>query len=52
VTRTDAVLSVRAGFVRRELSHLWPAGNGAWRLRERRAGLFSHCFQASRRADV
>ncbi len=48
VTRVDAVLSVRAGFRDRELSTLWPAGAGRWRLHECPAGLFSHCFDATR----
>lgn len=48
VTRTDAVLSVRAGFRGRELSALWPGGPGSWRLREGPAGLFSHVFDAVR----
>jgi hypothetical protein len=47
VTRTDAVLSVRAGFRGRELSRLWPE-DGRWRADEYRAGMFSHCFRASR----
>jgi len=47
VTRHDAVTSVRAGFNQNELSMLWPAGP-AWLLRERAAGLFSHCFVANR----
>ena len=47
VTRHDAAISVRAGFQGRELSSLWPA-NPRWRLRERRAGLFSHLFLAQR----
>ena len=47
VTRHDARLSVRAGFAGKELSALWPAGGG-WRLTERRAGGFSHCFVAER----
>jgi hypothetical protein len=47
VTRHDARISVRAGFTEDELSALWPAGDG-WRLKERRAGLFSHCFVAQR----
>jgi hypothetical protein len=47
VTRHDAVASVRAGFVTRELSTLWPEGDG-WRLREAEAGLFGHCFIARR----
>ena len=46
VTREDAVLSVRAGFRGAELSALWPAAPGTWRLREYSAGLFSHCFRA------
>jgi len=56
VTRKDAVLSVRAGFVEQEISALWPqpaaaAGNGAgseWQCREYPAGLFSHVFIATR----
>jgi hypothetical protein len=47
VTRHDAKVSVRAGFAARELSALWPAGE-EWRLAERPAGLFSHCFVARR----
>ena len=47
VTRHDAAASVRAGFVSRELSTLWPGGDG-WRLREAEAGLFGHCFVAQR----
>jgi hypothetical protein len=47
VSRHDAKLSVRAGFAENELSALWPAGEG-WRLMERQAGLFSHCFMAQR----
>jgi hypothetical protein len=50
VTREDAVLSVRAGFRERELGALWPGSTDAWALRERSAGLFSHCFAAERRA--
>jgi len=45
VTRHDAVLSVRAGFIGDELSRLWPPGNG-WQLTERCAGNFSHLFSA------
>lgn len=44
VTRTDAVLSVHAGFRDRELSALWPADAPQVTLREYSAGLFSHCF--------
>jgi hypothetical protein len=47
VTRHDARISVRAGFVENELSDLWPSDNG-WRLMERQAGWFSHCFLAQR----
>ncbi len=47
VSRHDAKISVRAGFAENELSALWPAGDG-WRLMERNAGLFSHCFMAQR----
>ena len=47
VTRHDARVSVRAGFAGGELSALWPAGE-EWRLTERPAGLFSHCFVAQR----
>jgi SAM-dependent methyltransferase len=47
VTRHDAKASVRAGFAENELSELWPGGEG-WRLTERQAGLFSHCFAAQR----
>lgn len=47
VTRHDAVVSVRAGFRGRELSALWPTDSG-WRLREHRAGMFSHLFLAQR----
>ena len=47
VTRHDAAVSVRAGFIRQELTALWPARQN-WRLTERRAGLFSHLFVARR----
>jgi hypothetical protein len=47
VTRHDAKVSVRAGFAGKELSALWPSGDG-WQLRETGAGLFSHCFVAQR----
>jgi hypothetical protein len=46
VSRHDAVVSVRAGFTGRELSALWPSDG--WQLDERRAGLFTHAFVASR----
>ena len=48
VTREDAVLSVHAGFNGNELSALWPEPAEHWRLQERAAGLFSHCFCAER----
>jgi SAM-dependent methyltransferase len=48
VTRHDAVVSVRAGFDGSELSSCWP-GDGTWNLHEKRAGLFSHYFQATRK---
>lgn len=48
VTQEDAVLSVKAGFCKRELSSLWPHKYRSWNLREYEAGLFSHCFVAIR----
>jgi hypothetical protein len=47
VSRHDAKISVRAGFVENELSALWPPAKD-WRLMERKAGPFSHCFMAQR----
>jgi Methyltransferase domain len=60
VTRRDGVLSVRAGFVGRELSDAWQAGPppgvtdataaerpSAWSLDEYDDGLFTHCFCAT-----
>ena len=47
ITRHDAVVSVRAGFIGRELSALWPADN-QWQLSEQSAGWVSHCFIATR----
>jgi hypothetical protein len=49
ITRHDAVVSVRAGFLGHELSTLWPSVTG-WELSEQPAGLFSHCFIAKRHA--
>jgi hypothetical protein len=46
VTRTDAVLSVHAGFHGNELSAEWAANGVGWRVQEYRAGPFSHCFCA------
>jgi hypothetical protein len=48
VTRRDGVLSVRAGFVDRELSEAWPGAADAWQLDEYDDGLFTHCFCVSR----
>jgi hypothetical protein len=50
VTRHDGKVSVRAGFAGSELSALWP-DRTTWKLTERPAGLFTHCFVA-RRIDV
>jgi len=47
VTRHDATVSVRAGFVYEELSALWP-DREKWQLTERPAGMFSHLFVARR----
>ena len=49
VSRHDAEASVRAGFLGKELSALWPQ-DGEWVLTEERAGLFTHCFAARRLA--
>jgi hypothetical protein len=48
VARTDAVLSVRAGFSGTELTAAWPDARGWW-IDERPAGLFAHRFVAARR---
>ena len=48
VTRRDGVLSVRAGFIGRELSAAWPPDAAGWRLEEYDDGLFTHCFCAAR----
>jgi ubiquinone/menaquinone biosynthesis C-methylase UbiE len=47
VTRHDAMVSVRAGFVDEELSALWPDKKN-WQLTEQRASWFSHLFIAQR----
>jgi hypothetical protein len=47
VTRHDATVSVRAGFVGEELSALWPDKKN-WQLTEQRASWFSHLFIARR----
>jgi len=49
VTRHDAIVSVRAGFVDQELSALWPADT-RWNLSEQSVGCFSHCLVAQRNA--
>jgi hypothetical protein len=48
VTRTDAVLSVHAGFRGNELQALWPNQGVEWRIHEYAAGAFSHCIRAER----
>jgi hypothetical protein len=50
LSREDGMISVRAGLADDELSALWPADNG-WRMMERQAGWFSHCFFAQRIAE-
>jgi len=47
ITRHDAEASIAAGFVRKEISALWP-DKTVWRLTERRAGLFRHLFVAKK----
>jgi hypothetical protein len=47
VTQHDAAVSIRAGFLDKELSVLWPDKQN-WRLTERHAGLFSHLFIAQK----
>lgn len=47
VTRHDAMVSVRAGFVGDELSALWPK-TPEWELSEGPVGLFSHALVAQR----
>jgi hypothetical protein len=47
VTRHDATVSVRAGFVHEELSALWPDKRN-WQLTEQRASWFSHLFIAQK----
>jgi hypothetical protein len=51
VTRHDAAASVRAGFLGRELSALWPDAAG-WRLAEGPARPFGHLFVARRDAAL
>jgi hypothetical protein len=47
ITIHDAEASIRAGFVREEISGLWPDKKN-WQLTERRAGFFSHLFVAKK----
>lgn len=47
ITRHDAAVSVRAGFVDNELTALW-SPDTRWELSEHPAGLFSHCFVGKR----
>lgn len=47
VTLHDAAISVRAGFMGKELTGLWPKSE-AWHLGEQKAGLFGHSFAAQR----
>ena len=49
VTRNDGRISIRAGFLGRELSALWPDEKN-WQLTEHPIGLFSHLFIARRKA--
>jgi len=49
VTRHDALISVKAGFVNKELSALWP--RDGWQLTERRAGCYTHLFVAERKNE-
>ncbi len=52
MTREDAVTSVHAGFRDGEIAALWPGRADEWRIDERAAGLFGHCFVAERRSRV
>ncbi len=52
VTRNDGVLSVRAGFVDRELGAAWPGDAAAWQIDEYDDGLFTHCLVATRRSPA
>ena len=51
VTRHDAAVSVRAGFLDGELSSSWPQQPG-WQLSERPARPFGHLFSARRHAAL
>lgn len=47
VTRHDAAASIRAGFLAKELTALWPEST-IWKQCEFDGGFASHCFAASR----
>jgi SAM-dependent methyltransferase len=47
VTLHDAAISIRAGFIKQEISTLWPQKKN-WQLAEHRTGFFSHLFVARR----
>jgi hypothetical protein len=47
LTLHDAAISIRAGFIKQEISTLWPHTQN-WQLAEQRAGFFSHLFVARR----
>lgn len=49
VTRQDAIISMRAGFVGCEMSALWPA-DGGWQFKEHLAIMFTHLFVAHRKS--
>jgi hypothetical protein len=48
VTREDAIKSVEAGFIGREITSVWPAIEKPWWTSEFRVWPFSHCFIAAR----
>ncbi|MDP9082281.1 MAG: class I SAM-dependent methyltransferase [Pseudomonadota bacterium] len=50
VTRHDAVTSVGAGFVDRELMESWPKPHADWCCEEYAAPPFTHCFAAVRKS--
>jgi len=50
VIRHDVLASIRAGFVRKELSASWPTRDG-WVIDERDAGPFWHTFAARRESE-
>lgn len=52
VTREDAVKSVAAGFRGEELSRIWAAAPGRWKVAEYRALPFTHCFTAVRKSTA